>query len=174
MDLQVTVRLFNGASTQIGSKVLHREMSKASTPPIKKQAQTACPLNVNAQDVKESKLWELISCAYKALQAIYAGWWLNEEWGHKYFVVGMQTRYIFGGQETGLESALMSSCCQPTKTIRPAVEKLHCCITAVDSIQFSELPANLTKLIFISSLKAYIWGWTLICGGQKQVQLATA
>ena len=78
-DPQVAVRLFNVASTQIGSKVLHREMSKASTPPIKIQAQAACPLNIDAQDVQESKLQELITHAYKALQAIFAGWWLNEE-----------------------------------------------------------------------------------------------
>ena len=37
--------------------------------------------------------------------------------------------------EMGLQSALKSSHCQTTKTIRPAVEKLHCCITEVDSIQ---------------------------------------
>ena len=54
-------------------------MTKASTPLIKKQAYAACPLNVNAQDIQESKLQELIICAYKAFQAIYAGWWLNEE-----------------------------------------------------------------------------------------------
>ena len=45
MDLQVSLRLFNVASTQIGSEVLHREMSEASTPLIKIQAQAACPLN---------------------------------------------------------------------------------------------------------------------------------
>ena len=66
-DPQVTVRLFNVASTQIGSEVLHREMSEASTPPIKIQARAACPLNFEAQDVQESKLLELITCAYKAL-----------------------------------------------------------------------------------------------------------
>ena len=37
-DLQVAVRLFTVASTQISSEVLHQEMSKASTPPIKIQA----------------------------------------------------------------------------------------------------------------------------------------
>ena len=56
-------------------------MSKASTPPIEKQANAACPLNINAQDIQESKLQELLIFAYKAFQAIYAGWWLNEEWG---------------------------------------------------------------------------------------------
>ena len=50
-------------------------------------------------------------------------------------IVGMQARYIFGEYEMGLELALLSSCCQPMKTIRPAVEKLHSCITEVDSIQ---------------------------------------
>ena len=34
---------------------------------------------------------------------------------------------ILGGHEMGLESALKSSHYQPMKTIRPAVEKLHCC-----------------------------------------------
>ena len=34
----------------------------------------------------------------------------------------------------GLQSALKSSCCQTMRTIRPAVEELHCCITKVDSI----------------------------------------
>ena len=37
-DLQLAVRLFNVASSQIGSKALHQEMSKASTPLIKIQA----------------------------------------------------------------------------------------------------------------------------------------
>ena len=36
-DPQVAVRLFNVASTQIGSEVLHQEMSKASTPPFEIQ-----------------------------------------------------------------------------------------------------------------------------------------
>ena len=49
-------------------------MSKASTLPIKIQAQVACPLNIDAQDVQESKLQELTIHVYKALQAIYAGW----------------------------------------------------------------------------------------------------
>ena len=40
-----------------------------------------------------------------------------------------------GGAQMGLQLALKSSCCQTTKTIRPAVEELHCCITEVDSIQ---------------------------------------
>ena len=42
---------------------------------------------------------------------------------------------IFGEYEMGLQLALKSSHCQTMKTIRPAVEKLHCCITEVDSIQ---------------------------------------
>ena len=42
---------------------------------------------------------------------------------------------ILWGHETGLELALKSSHCQPMKTIKPAVEKLHCCTTEVDSIQ---------------------------------------
>ena len=54
-------------------------MSKASTPPFKIQARATCPLNVDAQDVQESKLRELITRACNALRAIYAGWWLNEE-----------------------------------------------------------------------------------------------
>ena len=57
VDPQVSVRLFNVASTQIGSKVLHQETSKASSPLIKIQAWTSLPLNVDAQDVQESKLW---------------------------------------------------------------------------------------------------------------------
>ena len=48
-------------------------MSKASTPPIKIQVQAVCPLNIDAQDIQESKLQELITHAYKALGAIYAG-----------------------------------------------------------------------------------------------------
>ena len=55
-DLQVAVRLFNVASTQIGSKVQHQEMLKASTPPIEIQAYAACPLSVDAQNAQESKL----------------------------------------------------------------------------------------------------------------------
>ena len=42
---------------------------------------------------------------------------------------------IFGGYEMGFKLALKSSHCQPTKTIRPAVEKLHGCMTEVDLIQ---------------------------------------
>ena len=132
VDLQVAVRLFNVASTQIGSKVPHWEMSESSKPLIQIQAYAAYPLSVNAQNIQES---ELITHAYKTLQAIYAGWWLNEEWGHKYFVVLTPTRYNSWGHETGLELASKSSRCQPMKTIRPAVEKLHCCITEVDLIQ---------------------------------------
>ena len=56
VDLQVAVRLFNVASTQIGSKVQHREMSKASTPLIEIQAYAACPLSIDAQNIQESKL----------------------------------------------------------------------------------------------------------------------
>ena len=65
-DQQVAVILFNVASTQIGSEVQHQEMSKASTPQIQIQAYTACPLNVDAQDAQELKLWELITHACKA------------------------------------------------------------------------------------------------------------
>ena len=64
MDPQVAVRLFNVASSQIGSKVPHHEMYKASTPLIEVQAQAAHLLNVDAQDVQELKL---ITYAYKAL-----------------------------------------------------------------------------------------------------------
>ena len=46
-----------------------------------------------------------------------------------------QQDIIFGGHKMGLQSALKSSHCQPKKTIRPAVEKLHCCITEAGSIQ---------------------------------------
>ena len=56
VDPQVAVRLLNVASTQVGYKVLHQEMSKASTPLIEIQAQAACPLNADAQDIQESKL----------------------------------------------------------------------------------------------------------------------
>ena len=48
---------------------------------------------------------------------------------------------ILGGHEMGLQLPLKSSHCQPIKTIRPAVEKLYCCTTEVDSIQcFDKLP----------------------------------
>ena len=106
VDLQVAVRLLNVASTQISSEVQHREMLEASTPPIKIQAYAACLLSIDAQNVKESKLWELITSAYKALWAIYAGWWLNKEWGQKFFVVWMPTGYNLGGHEMGLQLAL--------------------------------------------------------------------
>ena len=56
MDPQVAVWLFNVASTKIGSKVQHREMSEASTPLIEIQAYTACPLSIDAQNIQESKL----------------------------------------------------------------------------------------------------------------------
>ena len=55
-DLQVAVRLFNVASTQIGSKAQHQEMSEASAPPIEIQEHAACPLSNDAQNVQESKL----------------------------------------------------------------------------------------------------------------------
>ena len=58
MDSQVAVRLFNVASTQIGSEVQHQEMFKASTSPIKIQAHAVCPLSVDAQNAQESKLQE--------------------------------------------------------------------------------------------------------------------
>ena len=45
-DWQVAVRLFNVASTQIGSEVQHWEMFKASTPPIEIQACAASPLSI--------------------------------------------------------------------------------------------------------------------------------
>ena len=51
VDPQVAVRLFNVASTQIGSSVQHQEMFKASTPPNEIQAYAA----------------------------MYAGWWLHKE-----------------------------------------------------------------------------------------------
>ena len=55
-DPQVAVRLFNVASTQIGSEVKHQEVSEASTQPIKIQACAACPLSIDAQNTQESKL----------------------------------------------------------------------------------------------------------------------
>ena len=79
MDPQVAVRLFNVASTQMSSEVQHQKMLEASTPPIEIQAHAACPLSADAQNMQESKLQELITSAYKAILAIYAGWWLNEE-----------------------------------------------------------------------------------------------
>ena len=79
MDLQVSVRLFNVASTQIGSEAQHHEMFEASTPPKEIQAHVACPLSVNAQNAQELKLQELINHACKALGAIYAGWWLHKK-----------------------------------------------------------------------------------------------
>ena len=51
-DPQVAVRLFNVASTQMGPRVQHREMSKASTPPIEIQAHTACLLSIDAQNTQ--------------------------------------------------------------------------------------------------------------------------
>ena len=54
-DMQVAVRLFNVASTQIGSGVQHFEMFKASTSPKEIQAHVACPLRVSAQNAQESK-----------------------------------------------------------------------------------------------------------------------
>ena len=42
-------------------------MSEASTPAIEIQAYAACPLNVDAQNIQELKLQELITHAYKAL-----------------------------------------------------------------------------------------------------------
>ena len=45
-------------------------MYEASTPPIEIQAYTACPWSIDAQNVQR---------LYEALQAICAGWWLNEE-----------------------------------------------------------------------------------------------
>ena len=54
-------------------------MLEASTPPIEIQAYAACLLSIDAQNAQESKLQELITSAYKALRASYAGWWLNEE-----------------------------------------------------------------------------------------------
>ena len=96
-DPQVAVRLFNVASTQIDSEVLHWEMSKASTPLIEIQPQAAHPLNIYAQDVQESKLQKLITYAYRTLQAIYAGWWANKELEHMYFCCWNATKIHFWG-----------------------------------------------------------------------------
>ena len=79
VDLQVAVRLFNVASTEISFRAQHHEMFKASTPPKETQAHVACPLSIKTQNTQESKPWELITCACKALRAIYAGWWLHKE-----------------------------------------------------------------------------------------------
>ena len=49
-DLQFAIRLFNVASTQIGSGVQHNWMFEASTPLKEIQAHAACPLSVNAQN----------------------------------------------------------------------------------------------------------------------------
>ena len=78
-DLQVAARLFDVASTQIGSRVHHQEMFKASAPLMEIQAHAACPLSIDAQNPQESKLLEPITHACKALRAIYAGWWFNKE-----------------------------------------------------------------------------------------------
>ena len=51
VDPQVAVRLFNVASTQIGSEAQHQEMSKASTPLIEIQACAAYPLSIDAQNI---------------------------------------------------------------------------------------------------------------------------
>ena len=61
------MRLFNVASTQIGSGVQHQEMFKASTLPKEIQVQVACPLNVDDQNAQELKPRDLISHACKAL-----------------------------------------------------------------------------------------------------------
>ena len=53
-------------------------MFEANTPPIEKQACVDCPLSIDAQITQESKLQAIITLASKALQAFYAGWWLNE------------------------------------------------------------------------------------------------
>ena len=54
-------------------------MLEASTPPKEILAHVSCPLSVNAQNTQELKPQELITCACKAIQAIYAGWWLHKE-----------------------------------------------------------------------------------------------
>ena len=71
-------------------------MHEASSPPIRLQVQATSTLAIDAQDVQESKLEGFIRSAYEALQAMYAGLWLNKELGYKYFVVSMQLRYILG------------------------------------------------------------------------------
>ena len=64
------------------------------------------------------------------------------------------TKIHFWGHKIGLESALMSSHCQSTKTISPAVEKLHCCITEVDSIQCLQTPCQLDQTDFHFELES--------------------
>ena len=49
------------------------KMFKASTPLKETQAHVASPLSIKAQNAQESKSWELIIHACKALRAIYVG-----------------------------------------------------------------------------------------------------
>ena len=130
-------------------------MFEASTPPKEIQAHVACPLSINAQNAQESKPQELITHACKALRAIYAGWWLHKKWGQGYFVELVQIRYHFWGVKhgMGLQFALESNLYQTVKTIRPAVEQLHCCITKAGSIQCftNSLLTELNRFLHISS-----------------------
>ena len=130
----------------MGSKVQYQKMFKASAPPIEKQACVACPLSVDVENAQESKLRTYHLC----LQGItsHLCWMVAQQRVSARVFCCVNTNKIpFWGvkQEMGLQSALKSSCCQTIRTIRPAVEELHCCITKVDSIQcFANSP--LTEL----------------------------
>ena len=109
-------------------------MSEASTPPIEIQAHVACPLNVDAQDAQESKLQELITCACKQNKPFMLDGGSTKSEGTSILLCECQQDAILGEYKMGLQLALKSSRCQTMKTASPAVGKLHCCITEVDSI----------------------------------------
>ena len=75
---------------------------------------------------------------------------------------------ILGEYEMGLQLALKSIHCQTMKTIRPAVEKLHCCITGVDLIQcFTNSPLTEPNWFYISTQKFVLKDEHLFCGGKR-------
>ena len=110
-------------------------MSEASTPPIKIQAYTACPLSIDAQNVQELKFENLSPMPTRQYEPFMLDGGSVKSEGKSTLLCERQQDTIFGGHEMGLQSALKSSACKPMKTIRPAVEKLHCCITEVGLIQ---------------------------------------
>ena len=77
-------------------------MSKASTPPIEKQAQAAHPLNIDAQDVQEFNLSSVPTGHYEPFMLDSGS---MKSGGTSIFVVEMQPRYILGGHKMGLEWA---------------------------------------------------------------------
>ena len=59
--------------------VPEQKMNEKSTPPIEVQAQAANLLDIDAQDVQVSKLWKLMTSAYRALGIIFDGSWLKKK-----------------------------------------------------------------------------------------------